>query len=185
MRDTPLPEYSPQGLDSLLRAQLKAFREKEGALNNLANTKEFSLEAGFRVLDTRGTGVLYADEILEGLFSLFNGKISMKGLALFLSRNIGPNETYTLEEFSRNFTPIECGSQELLHNKQSSALPLSIDSQALVKKAWEAQMEYELKSNEARETCCKESEENIRRVLLEFATSMEADICVGMMKNEN
>ena len=46
-------------------------------------------------------------------------------------------------------------------------------------------MEYELKSNEARETCCKESEENIRRVLLEFATSMEADICVGMMKNEN
>jgi len=65
----------------------------------LANTKEFSLEAGFRILDIRGTGVLYADEILESL-SHWIPNLSIKALALFLSRNIDKNEAYSLEQFS-------------------------------------------------------------------------------------
>jgi len=55
----------------------------------LANTKE----------DIRGTGVLYADEILESL-SHWIPNLSIKALALFLSRNIDKNEAYSLEQFS-------------------------------------------------------------------------------------
>jgi len=79
---------------------------------------------------------------------------------------------------------MECGSQDLLQRK-SGAAPLSADSQAQVKRAWEAQLEFELKSNTSRELCAGETDETLRRVLLEFGTSAEADICLGMMRNQN
>ena len=127
---------------------MKSLRDKEDILKNLATSSDYSLTRGFSVIDRRGTGRLYPEEIFESLVGLLPD-FNSEGLALFLSRNTEENnDNYTFEQFCINFSPLDARSNQVLHYKRSQD-NLTPKTMGLLKSAWIAYFRFELDSKTA------------------------------------
>lgn len=165
-----------------IRHQLKSLRDRECTLCDLCCIKDFSLARGFSVVDKRGLGSVYPEELFESLIA-FLPDFKMENLALFLARNLS-KENYTFEDFVDNFTPIDVGAAELLHSKRSSE-HLNKETMDGLRRAWAAQLDLEAKTKEVGDHIFhdKVQEEKVRDIFTNFSSGLEQDICVDLMRD--